>query len=1000
MASSTKILDPAFQGVGQRVGTEIWRIENFQPVPLPKSEHGKFYMGDTYIVLQTTSGKGGAYLYDIHFWIGKDTSQDEAGTAAIKTIELDAVLGGRAVQHRELQGHESDKFLSYFKPCIIPLEGGVASGFKKWEEEAFEIRLYVCRGKRVVRLKQVPFARSSLNHDDVFILDTENKIYQFNGANSNIQERAKALEVIQFLKDQYHEGKSEVAIVEDGKLQTESDSGEFWVIFGGYAPIGKKAASEDDITLETTPGKLYSISDGQVTPVEGALSKSILENNRFYLLDCGAEVVVWFGRVTQVEDRKAASQAAEEFIVNQKKPKSTRITRVMQGYEPHSFKSNFDSWPMGGTTPGAEDGRGKVAALLKQQGVGAKGVPKGAPVIEDIPPLLETGGKVEVWCINGSAKTPITKEDAGKFYSGDCYIVLYTYHSSDRKEDYYLSIWVGKDSIQDDQMMATRLTNTMTNSLKGRPVQGRIIQGKEPPQFIALFQPMVVLKGGISSGYKKFIADKGVPDDTYTADGVALIRISGTSLHDNKTIQVDPVATSLSSNDCFLLQTGSSLFTWHGNQSTIEQQQLAAKVAELLKPGVAVKLAKEGTENSSFWFALGGKQSYTSKKGAQEIIRDAHLYTFSFNKGKFEVSEVYNFSQDDLLTEDILILDTHAEVFVWVGQSVDPKEKQKAFEIGQKYIEMASALEGLSPNVPLYKVTEGNEPCFFTTFFSWDPTKATVHGNSFEKKVQWLFGIHASENHDKSKSNGSSQGGPTQRASALAALSSAFNPSSATKTATAKPSLSGQGSQRAAAVAALSNVLTAEKKKRSPDTSPPQSSRNSVSEVSTSGEEHLNPFSPASDDVICARGKNGVKMSYLVLLLVACFFTAYSDLKVNILCLFADELKSENASEVEESQEIEVKESVEEAESISETNGEDSGASQEAQENEIGEGSIFTYDQLKTKSTNPASGIDLKRREAYLSDEEFQSVMGMPKEAFYVQPRWKQDMQKKKVDLF
>lgn len=52
-----------------------------------------------------------------------------------------------------------------------------------------------------------------MNHEDVFILDTENKIYQFNGANSNIQERAKALEVIQFLKEKYHEGKCDVAIV-------------------------------------------------------------------------------------------------------------------------------------------------------------------------------------------------------------------------------------------------------------------------------------------------------------------------------------------------------------------------------------------------------------------------------------------------------------------------------------------------------------------------------------------------------------------------------------------------------------------------------------------------------------------------------------------------------------------------------------------------------------------------------------------------------------------
>lgn len=69
-------------------------------------------------------------------------------------MELDASLGGRAVQHREIQGHESEKFLSYFRPCIIPLEGGVASGFKKPEEEQFETRLYVCRGKRVVRMKQ------------------------------------------------------------------------------------------------------------------------------------------------------------------------------------------------------------------------------------------------------------------------------------------------------------------------------------------------------------------------------------------------------------------------------------------------------------------------------------------------------------------------------------------------------------------------------------------------------------------------------------------------------------------------------------------------------------------------------------------------------------------------------------------------------------------------------------------------------------------------------
>ena len=33
-------------------GIEIWRIENFKPVTVPKESHGKFFTGDSYIVLK------------------------------------------------------------------------------------------------------------------------------------------------------------------------------------------------------------------------------------------------------------------------------------------------------------------------------------------------------------------------------------------------------------------------------------------------------------------------------------------------------------------------------------------------------------------------------------------------------------------------------------------------------------------------------------------------------------------------------------------------------------------------------------------------------------------------------------------------------------------------------------------------------------------------------------------------------------------------------------
>jgi hypothetical protein len=68
------------------------------------------------------------HRHDIHFWIGEEAAQDQYGTAAYKTVELDDHLGGEATQHREVQGSESKQFLGYFT-AVHFWKGGATSGF-------------------------------------------------------------------------------------------------------------------------------------------------------------------------------------------------------------------------------------------------------------------------------------------------------------------------------------------------------------------------------------------------------------------------------------------------------------------------------------------------------------------------------------------------------------------------------------------------------------------------------------------------------------------------------------------------------------------------------------------------------------------------------------------------------------------------------------------------------------------------------------------------------
>ncbi|CAN6812584.1 unnamed protein product [Brassica oleracea] len=956
---SMRDLDEALQGCGQKSGVEIWRIENFKPVAVPIESHGKFFSGDSYIVLKTTASRSGSLHHDIHYWLGKGSSQDEHGSVAVMTVELDSALGGRAVQYREVQGQETEKFLSYFKPCIIPQEGGVASGFNHVKPEEHQTRLYICKGKHVVRVKEashftVTFARSTLNHDDVFILDTESKIFQFSGSSSSIQERAKALEVVQYIKDTYHDGKCEIAAVDDGRMMADAEAGEFWELFGGFAPLPKKSAVSDDQTAESDGIKLFSVEKGQTEAVEAeTLEKELLDTNKCYILDCGLEVFVWKGRNTSIDQRKNASEAAEEFFRSSERPKSNLIS-VMEGFETVMFRSKFDSWPTTSTVAEPRQGRGKVAALLQKQGVNVEGLVKtSSPSSKDEPkPYIDGTGNLQVvWRVNNEEKILLEGAEQSKFYSGDCYILQYSYPGDDR-EEYLVGTWLGKQSVEEDRASAISMASKMVESMKFMPAQARIYEGKEPIQFFVIMQSFITFKGGLSDAFKKYIAENEVPDNTYNAEGVALFRVQGSGPEDMQAIQIDAVSTGLNSSHCYILHGDSTVFTWCGNLTTSDDQELMERMLDLIKPDEHTKAQKEGIESEQFWELLGGNSEYPSQKIKKDGESDPHLFSCTFSNETLKVTEIFNFTQDDLMTEDIFILDCHTEVYVWVGQQVDPKKKPQVLAIGEKFLEHDFLLENLASETPIYIVTEGNEPPFFTRFFTWDSSKSAMHGDSFQRKLAILT------NKGKPLLNK-----PKRRVPVYSGRSSVPDkPQSRSRSVTSSTDRSrvrGRSPAFNALAANFGNVST-----RNLSTPPPMVGPMVRKLYPKSHAPDLTKLAPKSA-AIAAR---------------TAIFEKPKPTPPQETPTSPGSSEATNGAETAED-----------------------GSMSNIKEEEAEEESnlpTFPYERLTTESEDPVPDIDLTRREAYLTAAEFKEKFEMTKSEFYKLPKWKQNKLKTAVQLF
>jgi len=713
---------------GTKEGIEFWRIENLNPVRQPDDTLGALYDGDCYIFLHTKK-KASSLEWDLFFWIGEHSSQDEQGAAALRTVELDDQLGGGPVQFREVMGHETSKFLSIFpNRSIRTIQGGVDSAFNKVDPDAYEPRLFQCKGSKNVQCKQVKMEAKSLNEGDCFILDQGKKIYQWNGKEANKYEKFKALEMVNKINNDERGGKCELVFLTSG-VDDEKCS-EFWTAIGG-TKAHVKSAAEGGTDTSAKPGQptLIKISDagGSLTSTEvatGTLDYHLLDDSDVFIVDVVTDVYVWVGSGASKEEKRNGMRFGMDYVKEKGYASHTNIQKFNAGSETPSFKSKFKGWPVAGKAAKAAD---KAALFTRKQKE------------QDELDKSMGGEVVNIWRIANLGKEPLEKEVWGQFWEGDCFIVLYKYKIAS-KDAHIIYFWQGRNSSTDEKATSALLAKDLDDEMGGDPVQVRVVMGKEPSHFLSMFKGrMIVHQGGVASGFKNR-DDK----DTFDTDGISLFHVRGTSEMNTRAVQVEEKAVSLNSGDCFVLLTPDVMYIWEGKGANITEKATAKKISGIMKGKRTETVVPEGSEPKAFWDAIGGPGDYPKEREVGEVEAEPRLFQMTTNVGYLKIDEIFDYDQSDLAADDVMMLDVVSEVFLWVGPKSNKKETDEAMKATLEFV--ANAPDGRDKDTPIYSIKAGFEPPQFTKhFLGWDASKTVSSGDEYEAALKGLKTVSADD---------------------------------------------------------------------------------------------------------------------------------------------------------------------------------------------------------------------------------------------------------------
>jgi gelsolin len=154
--------------------------------------------GDYEEIMQPVFSTGDTYVVDagdrIWIWLGEKTTVDEKFAGAFISDLIDKQRKGKPRVETVHQGSEPLEFRKTVGPMRIVDQDLAKSILKKTEKKTHPVVMYRISGEEFetlddIKFVQVPLSKASLDSEDVFLIDTYDTVYIWQGKKSSVREK-------------------------------------------------------------------------------------------------------------------------------------------------------------------------------------------------------------------------------------------------------------------------------------------------------------------------------------------------------------------------------------------------------------------------------------------------------------------------------------------------------------------------------------------------------------------------------------------------------------------------------------------------------------------------------------------------------------------------------------------------------------------------------------------------------------------------------------------